>query len=98
MENLKEYERQRGEFATSLEYVCDSQRHIVCKPYSFANLHEMAEELGLKRYWFHKDHYDMPKRRIDEITSKCTVVSPKEIVKIIKEGLNPPSCGRGRHV
>ena len=42
----------------------------------------MAEELGIKRCWFHKDHYDIPKRRIEKITSKCTIVSSKEILKI----------------
>ena len=44
----------------------------------------MANNLGIKRYWFHKNHYDIPKRKIDEITGKCTLVSPKEIVKIIR--------------
>jgi hypothetical protein len=44
----------------------------------------MADDLGIKRRWFHKDHYDIPKRRIDEITSKCEIVSSKEIVKIAR--------------
>ena len=44
----------------------------------------MAEDLGIKRSWFHKNHYDIPKRRIGEISNKCTVVSPREILKIIK--------------
>jgi hypothetical protein len=51
----------------------------------------MAADLGIKRCWFHSSskypHYDMPKLRIDEITSKCEVVSTKEILKIIKKGL-----------
>jgi hypothetical protein len=42
----------------------------------------MAKDLGIKPCWFHVDHYDIPKRRIEEITSKCIVVSSKEIVKI----------------
>jgi len=42
----------------------------------------MAEDLNIKRCWFHKDHYDIPLRRIEEITEKCEVVSSKEIVKI----------------
>ncbi len=42
----------------------------------------MAADLGIKRCWFHKDHYDIPKRRIEEITKKCILVSSKEIVKI----------------
>jgi hypothetical protein len=42
----------------------------------------MAEALGIDRCWFHKDHYDIPKRRIAEIEAKCTLISSKEIVKI----------------
>jgi len=71
-----------------MEYFCDNKRHLVCKPYSFVNLHLMAEDLGIKKCWFHKDHYDIPKRRINEITKKCQVVSPKDIVRIIKGGKN----------
>jgi hypothetical protein len=44
----------------------------------------MAEDLNIKRCWFHKNHYDIPKRRIKEIMEKCEVVSSKEIIKIIK--------------
>jgi len=44
----------------------------------------MAEDLGLARGWFHKDHYDMPVKRIEEITKRCTIVSSKDIVRIIK--------------
>jgi len=44
----------------------------------------MAEELGINRCWFHKDHYDIPKNRIVEITSKCEVVSSKDIVRIAR--------------
>lgn len=43
----------------------------------------MAEELNIKRCWFHKDHYDIPKKRIAEITKKCILVESKEIAKII---------------
>lgn len=73
-----------------LVYVADDQRHLVCKPYSIENLHRMAEELNIKRCWFHKDHYDIPKRRIEEIQGKCEIVSPKEIVRII-EGYEDPN-------
>jgi uncharacterized protein YrrD len=45
----------------------------------------MATKLKIKKWWFHKNHYDMPKRRIVEITKKCIVVSSKDIVKIIKQ-------------
>lgn len=67
-----------------MEYFTDSKRHLICKPYSVENLHKMADELGIKRCWFHKDHYDIPKRRIKEIEAKCNIVSSKEIIRIIK--------------
>lgn len=68
-----------------VKYFCDTKRHLVCVPYSIENLHKMADALGIKRCWFHKDHYDIPKTRIAEIAAKCEVVSSKEIVKIIRK-------------
>lgn len=67
-------------------YVTDGHRHLICEPYSLENLHRMAADLNIKRCWFHKDHYDIPKRRIKEIEAKCKVVSSKEIVRIIRNG------------
>jgi len=64
-------------------YYCDNMRHLICVPYSISNLHNMAAELNIKRCWFHRDHYDIPKRRIKEIMEKCTLVSPRDIFKII---------------
>lgn len=63
-------------------YVADNKRHLVCIPYSLANLHSMARELGVKKGWYENGHYDIPARRIDEILSVCVVVSPKLIVRI----------------
>lgn len=78
----------------SIKYYCDEMRHLVCVPYSIENLHKMADDLGIGRHFFHKGskktlhpHYDIPARRVDEIKSKCNVVSPRTILKIIKEGL-----------
>ena len=68
-----------------MNYFCDNQRHLVCLPYSIDNLHKMAKDLDIKKCWFHKNHYDIPKRRLEEIKNKCTVVSPKEIVRIISD-------------
>ena len=68
-----------------MKYYCDNNRHLVCIPYSKNNLHKMAEELNIKRCWFHRDHYDIPKKRIKEIQNKCEVVSSREIVKIIRK-------------
>lgn len=70
-----------------LRFYTDRKRHLVCKPYSIANLHRMAEILALKRCWFHRDHYDLPKGRIDEITERCTIVSSEDIVRIIRRGV-----------
>ena len=69
-----------------MTYYCDDQRHLVCVPYSVENLHAMAEDLGLKRCWFHSHprhpHYDVPVRRVAEITAKCTLVSAREVLDI----------------
>lgn len=67
-----------------MEYFFDNMRHLVCKPYSIENLHKMAEDLNIKRCWFHKDHYDIPKKRVDEIAAKAKLVRPREILMIIK--------------
>lgn len=65
-------------------YVTDRKRHLVCVPYSISNLHKMAADLGIGRHWFHKNHYDIPKKRVSEIEAKCKIVSSKEIVNIIR--------------
>ena len=70
-----------------MKYYCDEKRHLVCVPYSVENLHLMAKFLQIKKCWYHSGknpHYDIPKKRIQEITAKCTLVSSKEIWKIIK--------------
>ena len=69
-----------------LSYYCDKKRHLVCIPYSIENLHEMAKILNIKKCWFHKTHYDIPKRRIKEVFNKCNIVDSKTILKIIKGG------------
>lgn len=68
----------------NLHYYCDNKRHLVCLPYSIENLHEMARRLKIKRCWFHGDHYDIPQKRIEQITAKCTVVSSRKIVQIAR--------------
>lgn len=67
-----------------MKYYCDKYRHLVCKPYSIENLHLIAKDLNIKKCWFHKTHYDIPKNRIKEIEAKCNIVSSKKIVNIIK--------------
>jgi hypothetical protein len=67
----------------NLVYYADNQRHLVCKPYSVENLHRMAENLGIKRCWFHKDHYDIPKRKISFVRNIAINVTSREILEII---------------
>lgn len=67
-----------------MEYYCDNKRHLVCIPYSKENLHIMAKNLNIKKCWFHKNHYDIPIKRINEITEKCIIITTKQIVEIIK--------------
>lgn len=67
-----------------MTYYCDKYRHLVCRPYSIENLHRMAANFNIKRCWFHKNHYDIPKKRVEEIEKLCKVVSSKDIIKIIR--------------
>ncbi len=71
-----------------MEFYCDNKRHLICKPYSVENLHLMAEILGINKCFYHLNpwpHYDIPSRRIAEITNKCVLVTDREIVKIYQE-------------
>ncbi len=70
-----------------MKYYCDSARHLVCIPYTVENLHKMAEDLGIKRCWFHAGklpHYDIPKKRVAEVGGKCEIISSRELLGIIK--------------
>ena len=76
-----------------LQYLMDGKRHLICVPYSIVNLHLMAIHLGIKRCWFHKDHYDIPKLMLSEIERKCKKVSTRDIVKIVRDGAVGSSSG-----
>lgn len=65
-------------------YLTDRKRHLTCVPYNINNLHKMAKNLNINRCFFHKNHYDIPIKRIKQIEEKCSVITSKEIVKIIK--------------
>lgn len=67
-----------------MRYLTDGKRHLVCLPYSVEGLHKMAEDLGISKAWFHKNHYDIPKRRQKDIEAWCILVSSKDIVNIIR--------------
>ena len=71
-----------------MEYLIDVQRHLVCLPYSVANLHAMAQDLGIKRCWFHGDHYDVPKRRVEKVAARCLTVRPRDILRVIRGSLS----------
>lgn len=63
----------------------DDQRHMVAVPYTRENLHEAARVLGIKRCWFHKDHYDIPKRMMGRMSETAAEkVSPREILRIAR--------------
>ena len=69
-----------------LRYLTDGKRHLICEPYSVDNLHRMADDLDIKRCWFHKGkypHYDIPKRRKKDIELQCEVISSRRIIEII---------------
>lgn len=79
----------------SSRYLIDTQRHLICEPYSVANLHAMAGRLGIKRAWFHggkRPHYDVPKGRYDEVRAKAVLVPARDILRVIDEALDG---GRG---
>lgn len=82
------------EYMNRLKYLCDNKRHLICLPYSISNLHRMAEDLGIPRYFYHKKgnnihpHYDIPAKRLKEIQSKCRTISSKELLTIIKQQIN----------
>lgn len=69
----------------TLTFLTDKKRHLICTPYSIGNLHKMAEILGIGRHWFHKNHYDIPKTRIEEIENKCQIISTREIIRIVHQ-------------
>lgn len=47
----------------------------------------MAEDLGIRRCWFHKNHYDIPKGMINFVSQIAENVTSRQILKIINEGV-----------
>lgn len=81
------FDSRRVHKLSELTYYCDKARHLVCVPYSEENLHRMADDLGIHRCWLHRGsylHYDIPKRRIAEVSAKCTIVNTRTILAIVK--------------
>lgn len=69
----------------NIAFICDDKGHLICLPYTRENLDRMAEILEIKKCWWHKNHYDIPKKRIREIKAQCIWMSTRDILKIIKE-------------
>lgn len=71
-----------------MRYLTDGKRHLICEPYSVIALHRMANELNIHSCWYHGGrfpHYDIPKMRRAEITARCTLISSRELLAIIKK-------------
>jgi hypothetical protein len=48
-----------------------------------AELHEMADKIGMKRAWFQGDHYDLtPKRRAAALLLGAVEVSSRDLVAL----------------
>jgi hypothetical protein len=88
--NKKPFENENG-----LIYFCDHKRHLICLPYSPLNLHKMAEDLGIKRCWFHKNHYNIPKSRFEEVKKKCLMTTnTRDLVILINSAKQMEKGGR----
>jgi hypothetical protein len=64
---------------------------------SFDELHTFAEELGVPRRAFERDHYDIPSHRYADVVAAGAVeVSSREVVRLLHgAGLRRPK-GRGQ--
>lgn len=64
--------------------------HLVAD--TLEELHEFAENIGIKRCWFHgtrkgHPHYDIQGYRMDRVSMTAEIVSSKEILRISKQSL-----------
>lgn len=51
---------------------------------SLAELHLFAEAIGVKRHWFHKNHYDLrEEERQAAVAAGAREASAREIVKVM---------------
>jgi hypothetical protein len=64
--------------------VIDEMRHIANDPYDLELLHKEVAAIGIKRCWFHRDHYDAPKKRFEELKKTLRVVSPREMLRLVR--------------
>lgn len=56
---------------------------------SFAELHDFARAIGVPERGFHRDHYDIPAERYDDmVAAGATPVSSRELVaRLVRAGL-----------
>lgn len=49
-------------------------------------LHAFAASIGLKRCWFHRDHYDLTSqaKRVTAIAAGAAIVTSRRIVEILR--------------
>ena len=59
---------------------------------SFEELHKFADELGVPRRAFERDHYDIPSHRYEDVVAAGAVeVSSREVVRLLTaSGLRRP--------
>ena len=65
---------------------------------SLAELHEVAERIGLPRRLFDQDHYDVPQRLYDDaVTAGAEPVEGRELIRrLLASGLRRPGPGGSR--
>ena len=69
-----------------LLYLTDGRKNVICIPYSIENLHKMADDLGMKKKYFKKDHYEIPDDMVSEVEDKCDVVTTTTLFKTARNG------------
>ena len=75
----------------SPRYYADLDRHLVCVPYSRANLLAMADDLGIPRHWLHGGrlaHIDIPARSVVLVTTdpRVAIIPTRELLAIAQGG------------
>lgn len=67
----------------------DDHRHLVCAPYTRANLHRAADLIGIRRCWFHArpyPHYDLPKRLADASAVELALLIDARMLDLEDDG------------
>jgi len=71
-------------------------RLVSCDPCSPENLHLMAQEMGIRRCWYHGDHYALPKTfDLMRFALNVQVVTHVELGAVHRDTSLEPLCGEG---